>query len=136
MNRSGRQDPLAQLLAEFSERHGGALWRPALDVYETGAEIVVQVDLAGVRREDLQVTVDGDLLQIRGFRAPARDDEILTLHQVEIAAGPFERSVRLAIPFRAEAVSASLEDGYLRVRLPKRLASPRRRIDVEREASG
>lgn len=136
MNRPGRQDPLAQLLAELSERHGGGLWRPALDVYETGAEVVVQVELAGVRREDVQVTVDGDLLQIRGLRAPARDDEILTLHQVEIAAGPFERSVRLGIPFRAEAVSASLEDGYLRVRLPKRFASPRRRIDVEREASG
>lgn len=136
MNRPRRKDPLAELLAEFSERHGGALWRPALDVYETESEVVVQVDLAGVRREDVQVTVDGDVLQIRGVRSPARDDEILTLHQVEIAAGPFERSVRLGIPFRADAVSASLEDGYLRVRLPKRLSPPRRRIDVGSEVSG
>lgn len=116
---------------EFSERLGGARWRPAVDVYETEKEIVVQVELAGVRREDVRVTIDGDLLRIRGARGPTRDEEIQRLHQVEIVSGPFERAVRIGLPFEAGSVSASLEDGFLRVRLPKRIPVPRRRIDVE-----
>jgi HSP20 family protein len=131
LSRPARQDPFSQLLAEFSERLEGGRFRPAVDVYETEKEIVVQVELAGVRREDVRVTVDGDLLRIRGARAPARDESIQRLHQVEIVAGPFERALRIGLPFESGSVRASIEDGLLRVRLPKRLPAPRRRIDVE-----
>lgn len=130
MDRPRRQDPIAQLFGEFAERLGGEAWQPALDVYETEKALVVQVDLAGVRAEDLRITVDADRLRIRGVRTPARDAEIERLHQVEIASGPFERVLRLGIAFERDAVSASLEEGFLRIVLPKRLPA-RRRIDVE-----
>jgi HSP20 family protein len=90
--------------------------------------VVVRVELAGVRREDLRVSVDGDVLHVRGVRRPPEHAEALQrLHQMEIAFGPFERSVRIGVPFERDQVSARLEDGYLSVTLPKRSA---RRVEV------
>lgn len=124
MSRSGRQDPAARLFGELSDRLGGESWRPSVDVYETATAIVVELELAGVRQEDLRVNVDGERLAIRGTRAPARDPGVERLHQVEIATGPFERLLRINIPFDREHVSARLVDGLLRVVLPKRGPTP------------
>ncbi len=120
---------MGSLFDELTDRLAGERWRPAVDVYETEKAVVVQVELSGVRREDLRVSVHGDKVRIRGARPPARDEEIQRLHQVEIATGPFERVLRIAIPFERDQVSANLEDGFLRVVLPKRLPS-RLKIEV------
>jgi HSP20 family protein len=75
------------------------------------------------------VSVDGEILHVRGVRRlPEHSESLERLHQMEIAFGPFERSVRIAIPFEREQVSAHLEDGYLSVTLPKRAA---RSIEVQ-----
>jgi HSP20 family protein len=130
VERSKRQDPLSELFGEFSERLRGDRWHPALDVFETEKTIVVRIELAGVRRDDLRVSVDGDRLHIRGVRRPQEDQHIQRLHQMEIAFGPFERTVRIGVPFERDQVSAHLENGYLSVTLPKRI-SERRRIEVD-----
>lgn len=108
----------------MSERLGGESWRPSVDVYETETAVVVELELAGVRQQDLRVNVEGDRLAIRGARTPARDAGVQRLHQVEIVTGPFERLLRIAIPFERERVSARLVDGLLRVVLPKRGPTP------------
>jgi len=95
-----------------------------VDVYETEKAVVVLVELAGVSREDVRITVDGSVLRIRGKRSPERDPDIRRLHQMEIAQGPFERALRIGLPFDREGVRASLDEGFLRVVLPKR--GPRR----------
>jgi HSP20 family protein len=123
-------DPLAQWFGRLSDRMGGDRWQPAADVYETEKAIIVRLDLAGVASSDLQVTVDGDVLRIRGVRHPHIDENAQRLHQMEIASGPFERALNIGIPFERDRVVAALEDGILRVVLPKRLPT-RRRIDVE-----
>jgi HSP20 family protein len=114
----------------LSDELGDSAWRPAVDVFETEKAVVVQVELAGVARDDLRITVDAGVLRIRGVRGPGRDDEVQRLHQVEIERGPFERAVRIGIPFEREGVRASLDEGFLRVTLPKRLPQ-NRRIPVE-----
>lgn len=114
---------MGPLFDELSDRLAGERWRPAVDVYETEKAVVLQVELSGVRREDLRVSVHGEKVRIRGARQPARDAEMQRLHQVEITSGPFERVLRIAIPFDRDQVSASLEDGFLRVVLPKELPS-------------
>lgn len=103
-------------------------WQPSLDVFETEKAVVVRVELAGVRGEDLRVSVEGKTLRVRGERRPPEDFEVERLHRMEIAFGPFERSVSIGIPFEADQVSAQLEEGYLTVRLPKRLP---RSIEIE-----
>ncbi len=124
-----RSRPVAGFFGDFPELLRGDHWQPLLDVFETEKAVVVRVELAGVAREDLRVSVDGEVLHLRGVRRPPEHSEALErLHQMEIAFGPFERSVRIAIPFEREQVSAHLEDGYLSVTLPKRAA---RSIEVQ-----
>jgi len=91
----------------------------------------VRVEISGVRGEDLRVNVDGDLLRVSGVRRVPVEGGVRRLHQMEIAFGPFERAIRIAVPFDRQRVSAHLEDGFLEVKLPKQ--SPRREVEVETE---
>jgi HSP20 family protein len=124
------ESPFGAWLGRLAEGVGGDRWQPAADVYETEKAIVVRLELAGVSSGDVQVSVDGDVLRVRGRRQPRVDPDAQRLHQMEIAFGPFERAIRIGIPFDREQVSAQLEDGFLRVTLPKRDRGPRR-IDVD-----
>jgi HSP20 family molecular chaperone IbpA len=132
VNRPRRRDPGAELLDDFAEMLPGARWRPMVDVFETEKAVVVRVELAGVRAGDLRVSVDGEWLRIRGERHPPPATDALRLHRMEIAFGPFERSVHISVPFEREQVAANLEEGFLSVVLPKR-GSKRRRIAVQGE---
>jgi HSP20 family protein len=109
---------------DFADRLGGSRWCPAVDVFESEKAIVVRLELAGVRIADLRVTVDGDCLRVSGVRRAASTDGVQRLHQMEIAFGPFERVLRLEVPFEHDRVSAHLEEGFLTVTLPKQ--APRR----------
>jgi HSP20 family protein len=124
----GESGPFGDWFGRVAEMVGGDRWRPAADVYETEKAIVVRLELAGVASADVHVSVDGDVLRIRGVREVRVDRDAQRLHQMEIASGPFERILRIGIPFERGGVSAQLEDGFLRVTLPKRST---RRIDVE-----
>ena len=61
-----RDDPFADLYGEFRDRLRGDRWQPDVDVFETEKAVVVRVELAGVRRDDLRVGVDGEALRISG----------------------------------------------------------------------
>ena len=130
MSPSKRHDPLAELIGEFADRLRGDHWQPEVDVYETEKAFVVRVELAGVQGADLRVTVDGDELRIRGMRRPPEAADLLRLHRMEIASGPFERRLQIPIPFVREAVTANLAEGFLTVTLPRRAPA---RVRVEHE---
>ena len=101
-----------------------------MDVFETDEAVVVRLELAGVRGEDVKVQVDGELLKVSGVRRVPSEPRAGRLHRMEIAFGPFHRDVRISIPFDRERVGAHLEDGLLTVTLPKRLPA-RRDIEIE-----
>ena len=131
MSRPRRDDPFAELYGDLSERVRGDRWRPDVDVFETEQAVLVRVEIAGVRREDLHVGVDGQVLRISGVRRAPQGPNAVRLHQMEIATGPFERRVRIPMAFEREGVTAHLSDGFLTVTLPRR--SPVRRVvQVER----
>ena len=122
--------PFSELYGEFGDRLRGDRWQPDTDVFETDDDVVVRVEVAGVTREDVRVGVDGKVLRITGSRKAPEPSDVRRLHQMEIASGPFERRVEIAIPFDRNAVSAHLADGFLTVTLPKRV--PRRvKVDTE-----
>ncbi len=135
MSHSKREDPFAELLGEFPDRLRGDRWRPDVDVFETETSVMVRAELAGVRNEDLRVTVDGDILRIRGVRRAPESSDLRRLHQMEVATGPFERTVRVPIAFQREHVSAHLADGFLTVTLPKRVPVSRR-VEIEPATDG
>jgi len=121
---------MSELYQDFSDRVRGDRWQPALDVFETEDSVVVRIEIAGVRGEDLRVQVDGEMLRVSGVRQVPTEPKPKRLHRMEIAFGPFEREVRISLPFDRDGVAAHLEDGFLTISLPKRLPS-RRQIEVE-----
>lgn len=132
MSPTRRDDAFTSLLGEFSGRLRGDRWEPDLDAFETDKAFVVRVELAGVRSEELRVTVDGDELRIRGERRTPEPAGVNRLHRMEIASGPFERRVRVPIAYDREGVTAHLAEGFLTVTLPRRVPI-RRRVEIERE---
>jgi HSP20 family protein len=132
VSQAKRRDPFAEFYGEFSDRLRGDHWQPDVDVFETEASVVVRVELAGVRSNHLRVTLDGNVLRIRGARLAAEPSDLQRLHQMEIASGPFERRVRIPVAFESSQVSAHLADGFLTISLSKRVPT-RRTIEVERE---
>jgi len=125
-----RSDPFAELYGEFADRLRGDRWQPDVDVFETDRGVIVRVEIAGIQSEDVRVNVDGQVLRLSGERRPPERSDVQRLHQMEIATGPFERRVRIPIPFDRDRVSAQLADGFLTVTLPRR-PSPRREVKVE-----
>ena len=119
------------LVEHFGDRLRGDSWQPDVDVFETETALVVRVEIAGVRSQDLNVKVDGQILRIAGIRPAPDGSQVKRLHQIEIASGPFERRLRIPIPFDRNGVSAHVVDGFLTVTLPKGGAGPRRvTVDV------
>jgi HSP20 family protein len=94
-------------------------WAPPLDVYETKDDLVVAVELPGVREKDVQLSLVGDTLSLRGLRQPDADVREENYHRIERWSGPFERHVQLPIPVQVDRVRASYRDGMLEIRLPK-----------------
>ena len=130
MSHPKRSDPFAELYGEFADRLRGDRWQPDVDVFETERGVVVRVELAGIRSEDVRVSVDGQVLRLSGVRGAPEGEEVQRLHQMEITSGPFERQVRIPIAFDRDHVSAHLANGFLTVTLPRREPA-RRRVKVE-----
>jgi HSP20 family protein len=106
-------------------------WTPAVDIYETAEGVTIVAELAGVRREDLKVMVDGEVVRIYGQRRPTCREARARFHRLEIASGSFVRSFRITVPFDPRQVEARTEDGMLLVHLPKKPEPETKHITVE-----
>ena len=118
------QDEVNRLFDNFSDRPaqgtaGERMWLPAVDVRETKDEIVLSFDVPGMTEKDIQLSIIGDLMTVKGERRFERDDTQDTYHRVERVYGKFERTVQLAMPVQTDKVKATYRDGVLEVKLPK-----------------
>ena len=107
----------------FLERRVPAAWEPVCDVYQTSEEIVVVVELPGLTREDVEITVTASSLTVTGRRAPTPLPGRSVLHLHERRFGAFKRSLRLPTAVDAERSSATMTDGVLTITLPHRQAT-------------
>lgn len=101
-------------------RLDSGLWRPSVDIYESGEEIVVYCELAGIIKESLKLVVEDDRLRISGRRQIARPRAIVCIHQLEVEQGAFARTVELPVVIDVERVSSTYHDGMLVISLQKR----------------
>ncbi len=95
-------------------------WNPLSDVYETADKLIVKMELAGVKRDDIGIALEGNRLVIRGVRHENAPAEIISYHQMEINYGYFERAFHLRPGLRQEEISAHFEDGFLTISIEKR----------------
>jgi HSP20 family protein len=102
-------------------------WSPPVSVWEKDEELVLAVDLAGVRREDLRLAVEGRLLTVRGQRPAAFDGHRLRLSERPL--GAFARTFVLPPTVESEP-KAQLRDGVLEIRLAKGRGAERKEVPV------
>ena len=103
---------------------------PAVDIHEEQQRYLVLIDLPGVNAADIELTVDGDLLTVKGERTPQAATDGATVHRSERARGRFERSFRLPETAAGEGFQADYRDGVLSVSIPKAEAATPYRIQV------
>jgi len=110
----------------------GRAWMPAVDMSETKDDLVLKVEVPGVREKDVSVSITGDLLTIRGERRwseeEARENKFL---HVERAYGQFERLIQLPLAVQADKVKAIYRDGVLEIKLPKTEELKPREIKID-----
>lgn len=114
-------------------RHGASNEaRAAVDVYVADGEpptLVVEIDAAGADPDRVDVSLQGDVLVVRGERRRSPGGRRV-YHHAEIAWGPFERRLRLGVPVDGSATTATYEEGILRIALPLAPKPPLRRVDI------
>ncbi len=132
----GIQNELNRL---FGRTYGGAeetgttgvAWVPPLDIYETKDRFVVNLELAGVDPDSVEVSVEDSTLIVRGERAFYRDVPEDSFLRVERRYGPFARSLSLPQTANANAIEASFDRGVLTIDVPKAEEAKPKKITVK-----
>lgn len=94
-------------------------WAPSVDIVETPEEFQIKAELPDVKKDDVSVSVDGNVLRIRGERKQEKEDQNKRFHRVERSYGSFMRTFTLPENVDDGKVQAEFKDGMLNVRLPK-----------------
>src|SRR6185503_3912247 len=110
---------------------GERMWAPLADMYETKDDLIVTFELPGLREKEVNVSITGDVLTVRGERRFERDLKDEGFYRLERVYGKFERSMPLPIPVQADKVKATYRDGVLEIRLPKVEAVKPKEIKID-----
>ena len=106
-------------------------WLPDTDVSETPEALTLRLEVPGLSRDQLKLSVENNMLTVRGEKTQETSSEDETFHRTERSFGAFERSFALPPYVDTEDVKASLEDGVLVIMLPRREESKAREISIE-----
>ncbi|GAB4458160.1 MAG: hypothetical protein Kow0070_11370 [Anaerolineales bacterium] len=106
-----------EILGSITWRVRANVWHPPTDVYETEDFFVVKMEIAGMRDEDLEVAVQGNLLMISGSRSDSLERK--AYHQMEIPFGKFSVGIELPARLNLDNASAEYKDGFLTIQFPK-----------------
>ena len=113
--------------------NGGTLasaWTPSCDVFEDKENLTIVVELPGVKPEDVKISVENQILTIRGEKKQIAEENSERWHRYERSYGSFERTFTLPSTVDAERVQATVDHGVLTVSLPKSEKSKPREIPV------
>jgi HSP20 family protein len=105
-------------------------WHPALDMFETKDNLVVRVELPGMKREEIEVSLHDGCLSIAGERKHEDKNKDSEVYRAERFYGRFQRTVTLPTAVAADKVHAAYKDGILTITLPKTEEAKPKQIDV------
>jgi HSP20 family protein len=108
-------------------------WVPSMDISETKDSLVAKLEVPGLEQGDIQISLQENLLTIKGEKRQEREEKEERYHRVERAYGAFLRSVRLPVAVDASKVTATFKNGLLTVTLPKTPTSKGTTIPVKAE---
>jgi len=108
-----------------------SLWTPAVDIAEKDSEYLVKVELPGVNKEDVKITLESNILTIRGEKKQEHEEKGKSFHRVERSYGSFQRSFTLPTTVKSDKIDAVYKDGVLHISLPKAEESRPKQIEVK-----
>jgi HSP20 family protein len=114
-----------------AEPYSMAAWSPSCDIFETGNEIVVKAEIPGVKKEDVKVSVQDNVLTLSGERKFEEETKKENYVRVERGYGSFTRSFTLPAYVDATKISAGFKDGLLEVKLPKSEAAKPKEVEIK-----
>lgn len=117
-------------LKEESPQEEGEL---AIDVYETNGDIVIQSTIGGIKAEDLDISIENDMVSIRGSRQKSAEEEGKNYFYQECYWGSFMRKVILPEEVDGSRAKATMKDGILTLKIPKMHRKTKRKIAVKQE---
>ena len=103
----------------LSIRDGWSMATPAIDMYQTDNEVVVKASIPGIKAEDVQINVTGDVLTVKGEVKQENEQKDRAWHIREQRFGSFERSIALPTDVKSDKAEAVFENGILTITLPK-----------------
>lgn len=116
----------------FSKRFfGDTEWSPRLDVSEGKGEILVKAEIPGCEAEDLDVSIEGRLLTIKGEKRQEKEEKEESYHRIERSYGSFSRTVELPAEVDPDTIDATYKNGVLKMVLKKTVASETRKIEIK-----
>ena len=111
-------DEMEKMMEEWRRGSAGG-FTPAVDVYETQKDVVVETPLAGVEPNDVEITIENDVLTIKGEMKRQSEVDEKNYYRQEVRSGSFFRSVALPAHVQADGASAESSEGMLKITIPK-----------------
>jgi HSP20 family protein len=113
-----------------TEGMGGRTWLPAVDIKETEEALMFSAELPGMTKDDIEITLENNVLTIAGERKFEKEAKGETFHRVERTFGSFSRSFTLPTGVRTDKVDANFANGILHIHLPKQEESKPKKITI------
>lgn len=110
---------------------GADRWFPSVDVTEKKKEILIKAEIPGVEAKDIDITISGKSLTIKGEKKQEREEKEEYFHRMERSYGYFNRTIELPCAVDSEEVDASYKKGVLKIELKKSKESDSKRIEIK-----
>jgi HSP20 family protein len=123
------ESPLNELTGSAQQFLSG--WLPALDLYEDRDNLVLKAELPGLRKEDIEISLHGDVLTLSGERKEEDRHRDAETYRAERFLGRFQRTLTLPVAVDAGKIEAAYKDGILTVRLPKSEKAKAKQIEIK-----
>lgn len=120
----------------FDDELMSGAWTPSVDIYENKDQVVLEAELPGMKPEDVNISIENNVLTIQGERKFEKKEEKDNYHRIERRYGSFTRSFTLPPTIDPERITAEFDNGVLRLTMVKREEAKPRRIEIKATSSG
>jgi HSP20 family protein len=132
---SGMKNRLNRLFDQddfwINDAYAGAMeWMPAVDIVETDRDITIKAELPGVEPKDVAISLENNVLTLKGQRESAKEVQKENYYRMERATGAFSRSFAIPVSIDGDKVTADFKNGLLTITLPKKESARGRTIEV------
>lgn len=130
----GLQDEMNRVFSDFLDEtaeKGVSLLTPAMDLVEKPDVIQVKVELPGVKKDDVEITIKDDVLILKGEKREEKEEKGENRYYVERSYGSFARSLTLPSAVKTDQVKATFKDGVLEITMPKAEEEKAKKVEIK-----